>query len=68
MAGRRVGVSPPASEVEALERTENRPPTSSPGSSAEIGDLSRVLYGLGIRFVGEKTAQLLADAYPQIET
>jgi hypothetical protein len=54
--------------VEALERTENRPPTSSPGSSAEIGDLSRVLYGLGIRFVGEKTAQLLADAYPQIET
>ncbi len=29
-------------------------------------DLSRVIYALGIRFVGEKTAELLADAYPEI--
>ena len=30
-------------------------------------DLARVLYALGIRFVGEKTAELLADAFPSIE-
>jgi DNA ligase (NAD+) len=30
-------------------------------------DLSRVIYALGIRFVGEKTAELLADAYPRME-
>ncbi len=30
-------------------------------------DLARVVYALGIRFVGEKTAELLADAYPGIE-
>ena len=30
-------------------------------------DLSRVIYALGIRFVGEKTAELLADAYPDID-
>lgn len=30
-------------------------------------DLSRVIYALGIRFVGEKTAELLADAFPRIE-
>jgi len=29
-------------------------------------DLSRVIYALGIRFVGEKTAELLADGYPEI--
>jgi DNA ligase (NAD+) len=30
-------------------------------------DLSRVVYALGIRFVGEKTAELLSDAYPRME-
>jgi len=30
-------------------------------------DLSRVIYALGIRFVGERTAELLSDAYPLIE-
>ena len=30
-------------------------------------DLSRVLFALGIRFVGEKTAELLADAFPGID-
>jgi len=30
-------------------------------------DLSRVLYALGIRFVGEKTAELLADAFPAMD-
>ncbi len=30
-------------------------------------DLARIVYALGIRFVGEKTAELLADAYPRIE-
>ncbi len=29
--------------------------------------LSRVLYGLGIRFVGERTAQLLADAFGSMD-
>ena len=30
-------------------------------------DLSRVLFALGIRFVGEKTAALLSDAFPRID-
>ncbi|HEV8336321.1 MAG TPA: NAD-dependent DNA ligase LigA [Candidatus Polarisedimenticolia bacterium] len=30
-------------------------------------DLSRVIHALGIRFVGEKTADLLADAFPDVE-
>jgi len=30
-------------------------------------DLSRVIFALGIRFVGEKTAELIAEAYPEIE-
>jgi DNA ligase (NAD+) len=30
-------------------------------------DLSRALYALGIRFVGEKTAELLADAFGDID-
>jgi DNA ligase (NAD+) len=30
-------------------------------------DLSRVIHALGIRFVGEKTAELLADEFPNIE-
>ena len=30
-------------------------------------DLARVIFALGIRFVGEKTAELLADAYPRME-
>jgi DNA ligase (NAD+) len=29
-------------------------------------DLSRMLFGLGIRFVGERTARILADHYPSI--
>lgn len=31
-------------------------------------DLSRVIYALGIRFVGEKTAELLAEAHPSLES
>jgi DNA ligase (NAD+) len=30
--------------------------------------LDRVLFGLGIRFVGERTAQLLADAFGSVDT
>jgi len=30
-------------------------------------DLSRVLYALGIRFVGERTAELLAEAFPEMD-
>ncbi|HMC82927.1 MAG TPA: NAD-dependent DNA ligase LigA [Candidatus Polarisedimenticolia bacterium] len=30
-------------------------------------DLSRLIYALGIRFVGEKTAELLAESYPRLE-
>jgi DNA ligase (NAD+) len=30
-------------------------------------DLSRVIYALGIRFVGEKTAELLSAAFPRME-
>jgi DNA ligase (NAD+) len=33
---------------------------------SKSNDLSRVIFALGIRFVGEKTAELLADAYPEI--
>ena len=32
-----------------------------------MASLGRVLFGLGIRFVGERTAQLLADAFGSMD-
>ena len=43
-----------ANLLEQIERSKGR-------------DLSRVLFALGIRFVGEKTAELLADAFADID-
>ncbi|HEU5181762.1 MAG TPA: NAD-dependent DNA ligase LigA [Candidatus Polarisedimenticolia bacterium] len=56
-------------EVEALERMAEKSAANLLAriEGSKSADLSRVLYGLGIRFVGEKTAQLLADAYPRVE-
>jgi DNA ligase (NAD+) len=36
-------------------------------SRSKNAGLARVLYGLGIRFVGERTAQLLADEFGSVE-
>jgi DNA ligase (NAD+) len=43
-----------ANLLEQIERSRDR-------------DLARVIHALGIRFVGEKTADLLADEFPSIE-
>ncbi len=40
--------------VESLERSKNKP-------------LARLVYGLGIRHVGERTAELLVDRFPGID-
>jgi DNA ligase (NAD+) len=36
-------------------------------AASKANDLSRLIYALGIRFVGERTAQLLADHFGSIE-
>ncbi|HEV8376425.1 MAG TPA: NAD-dependent DNA ligase LigA [Candidatus Polarisedimenticolia bacterium] len=43
-----------ANLLEQIERSKQR-------------DLARVLYALGVRFVGERTAQHLAEAFPNVE-
>jgi DNA ligase (NAD+) len=58
-----------AEKLAALERMAEK---SADNLLREIGaskanDLSRLIYALGIRFVGERTAQLLADHFGSIE-
>ncbi|HEX6773593.1 MAG TPA: NAD-dependent DNA ligase LigA [Acidobacteriaceae bacterium] len=50
----RIGQKTADSLIAEIERTKKAP-------------LDRVLFGLGIRFVGERTAQLLADAFGSID-
>jgi DNA ligase (NAD+) len=51
----RIGQKTADSLIAEIERTKKAP-------------LDRVLFGLGIRFVGERTAQLLADAFGSMDS
>jgi DNA ligase (NAD+) len=58
--------------AETLAGLERMGTKSAANLVAQIGrsrgvPLPRVLYGLGVRFVGERTAELLADVFPSIE-
>ena len=56
-------------ELAALDRMADKSAANLLGQieRSKAQDLSRVLFALGIRFVGEKTAKLLADAFSSID-